>query len=88
VGKMKYGTYEWSAKGKRIISCSSRMHLWAAINSAAITVPQRRNLTKQERKDIIRSFPESTDGCRCVECRYFRIFGSKKYDSSTCEPKG
>jgi heme exporter protein D len=71
---MKYGSYEWWAKGKTYISCQSRMSLWVAINMTFIGLHGNSAEARLKRKETIKDFPESTNGCRCSECRYFRIF--------------
>lgn len=63
-------TSDW--KPIKIWVCQSRMQLWVALQLISIYVQDRKE-TKEELKEAILSFPESTNGCRCKNCRYFRM---------------
>lgn len=71
---MKFGTYDWSLKAKRYVPCSSSMVLWYGLYFTAITVGQARKVSRTERLDILRAFPNSTNACRCPNCRYHRMY--------------
>jgi hypothetical protein len=72
---VKFGTYEWAIKAKRVYICKCRMPLWVALQEMPIRVSRQGEVTRQEEKDIIKAFPEDIGDCKCRNCRYKRIFG-------------
>lgn len=68
----EFAPYPWASR--RYFVCQSRMSLWIGLQSMLIRLGLDRDLTKDETKAIIQSFPESTNACRCFDCRYHRLY--------------
>lgn len=71
-----FGGFEDVWESTRVYICQSRMGLWVGLQSAPVLAVERRDLTRAELLRILRAFPESTNGCRCRDCRYARIYGA------------
>jgi hypothetical protein len=63
-------------KTKRLILCQNSMPLWVSLSDGHIeAMAENRTATREEEKKAILSYPYDTNGCRCRNCRYRRIFG-------------
>jgi len=77
-------------KGKRLWCCQSRMLLWVSLNFGSYIGATDSRLDRAHYRKVLREiildFPEDTGGCRCRDCRFFRIYGPKT--TSLSPPKG
>jgi hypothetical protein len=64
-------------KVKRIYVCKSRMSLWIGLESIMEHLNNEK-VSRHKLKKIITNFPETTNNCRCRNCRYHRL--RKKYE--------
>jgi hypothetical protein len=52
------------------------MPLWLGLTKEHQTAAlEFRQMTREEEKSAILSYPYDTDNCKCRNCRYRRIFG-------------
>lgn len=59
---------------KRYYMCKSRMSLWVSLMKIQDEIVTNKRISRDQEKDLMRRFPENTNGCRCRDCRYHRLY--------------
>ena len=68
--------HDWGKTHRYYVCQTDGMRLWVALGLAVKTHHMRKH-TREEYKEVVKSFPHEVGNCRCKECRYFRLTKNK-----------